>query len=239
MGLAQAKLLNRLLRARLGRKPLAPLAQANLRALDHLRANAPAWSQDYVVADLETTGLDPSRDRVVSLAALRLRQGRIQLGQRFESLVSPGRDLPVKAIQVHGITPQSLEQAPPLAQVLADFLAFLGPGILVLHYAPFDLAMLAGPLRGLLGFGLQNLVLDTVRLCRGALLPDHAEGQDGLEGLCALEALARRFGLPQEGRHTALGDALLTALVLQRLLARLAQRGLGSLGRVASLGAQG
>ncbi len=238
MSLLKAKLRNRILRARLKGRDMPPLAAANLTALDHLDPAAQAQDYAYVVLDLETTGLDPATDRVVSVGAVRLIEGRVRLGERFGELVNPGRDIPPESIKVHGIKPDMIEQARRAAEVFQDFLAFLGNDILVAHYAAFDLHFINRTMRGLYGFPLQNLVLDTVLMCKALVLPSDPYGINRKQSRCGLEALAARFGLPQGGRHTALGDALTTALVLQRMLGRLKQVGPGTLREVMRVAAR-
>ena len=238
MGLLKARLANRLLRLRRGRGSLSPLAAANLRALDHLDPRAPAASYSFAVLDLETTGMDINSDRVVSVGAVRLAQGRVRLGDHFSELINPGLGIPSSAVKIHGIKPDQVKAARPAGEVFQDFLAWLGGDILVAHAADFDLFFINRTMRGLYGFALQNLVLDTVRMCQGVLLKSDPYGIGRHTQRCTLDALSRRFNIDSAARHTALGDALATALIFQRLLARLEQRGGGSLGaliRVAAL----
>jgi DNA polymerase-3 subunit epsilon len=240
MSLSRRKLANRLLRARLAGRSLAPLAAANLRALEHLEPGRPALGFDYVVIDLETTGLDPLRDRVVSVGAVRLRRGRVLLGDRFCELINHGRNISEEAIKIHGITPDMLGGARKALEVFDEFLAWLGADILVAHYAGFDMHFIQRTMRAAHGFALQNLVLDTVRMCQGLILPSDPYGVRGSKRACSLDALATRFGLPLPERHTALGGALTTAMIFQRLLAKLEQAGgsaLRDLARVAELAA--
>ncbi|MFH1057334.1 MAG: 3'-5' exonuclease [Pseudomonadota bacterium] len=232
MSLVKARLKNLLVKARHGRRALPPAAAANLAALDGLDPAAPAEAPAYVVVDLETTGLDPLNDRVVAVGAVRLIGGRVRLGEHFAELVNPGRGIPAEAVKIHGITPDMIAAARPPAAVFADFLAFLAGGVLVAHYAAFDLNFINRTMQGLYGFPLQNLVLDTVKMCRALVLPSDPYGIERHRQDCSLEALAARFGLPPQGRHTALGDALTTAMILQRLLGRLAQVGPGTLREV-------
>ena len=220
MSLLKAKLKNRILRVRLRGRQLPPLAAANLRALDHLEPGAPALDYSYVVLDLETTGLDTASDRVVSVGAVRLRQGRVRLGERFGELVNPGRDIPPESIKVHGIKPDMIASARPAALVFDDFLAFLGGDLLVAHHAAFDLHFLNQTMRARYGFALQNLVLDTVPLCRALVLPSDPYGIQRRRQRCGLDALAERFGLPQAGRHSALGDARLTLALVKAMAAQ-------------------
>lgn len=232
MKLAKAKLKNRLLRLRLRGRRLPPLARHNLQALDHLDPQRPAREYSFVVVDLETTGLDLQKDRVVSVGALRLAQGRVRLGEMFSELVNPGRSIPAESIKIHGIKPDQVAGARKASQVFEDFLAFLGNDILVAHYAGFDLHFINFTMKRLYGFPLQNLVLDTVRMCRNLLLPSDPYGVAEHTRRCNLDALCERFAIQVPERHTSLGDALATALVFQRLLAHLEKKGSGTLGEL-------
>lgn len=223
MGLVKHKLANFLARQRRRGRDLHPNALANLEALAGLDAERPLDRFGFVVLDLETTGTDPRTDRVVSLGAVRLREGRVRLGDTFYELVNPGRDIPVEAIKVHGIKPDMIENARHGALVVEDFLGFLGRDILVAHYARFDLSIINSVMRGRYGFPLQNLVLDTVLMCEGVVMPSDPYGIGRDRSRCSLEALAGRFGLRLPERHTAMGDALTTAMIFQRMLARLAE----------------
>jgi DNA polymerase-3 subunit epsilon len=220
-----AFLLNKLLRLRLRRRRLPPRARENLAALDELCPSAPARSHRFVVVDLETTGLDPHKDRVVSVGAFRVVEGRIKLGQVFSELCNPGRDIPVESIQVHAIVPDMIRHARPAWEVFDDFLDFLGRDILVAHHALFDLFFLNRVMRERYGFPLQNLVVDTVLMCRAVLIEPDPYGQRRGAKRCSLDALAERYRINVPERHTALGDALATALIFQRLLTELERAG--------------
>lgn len=232
MKLWQAKLLNRATRVRLARRHLPPEARQNLMALDGLSGRAPALAQRYVVMDLETTGLDHTRDRVVSVGAFRVVGGHIRLGEVFNELANPGRGIPVESIKVHGITPDNIRSARPAWEVFRDFLGFLGGDIVVAHFARFDMFFLNRVMRVQYGMRLQNLVLDTVLMCRAALIEPDPYGQKKGARRCSLDALAARYGLEVPERHTALGDALTTALILQRLLPEMAKAGWSTLGEL-------
>ncbi len=225
MNLKGVRLYNRWQRLRLGGKDLGPLAQRNLHALDRLRPGDPADSHRYVVVDLETTGLDPGRDRVVSVGAFRVVRGRVRLGEVFSELVNPGRDIPADSIRVHAIVPDMIAEARPAWEVFDDFLEYLGDDILVAHHARFDMYFINWVMREQYGFRLQNLVMDTVLMCRHALLEPDPYGQRRGAKRCSLDALAEYFGLQVPERHTAIGDALATALIFQRLLVELERAG--------------
>ena len=225
MNIRGARLYNRWLRIRLAKRDLPPQARANLRVLDNLDPAAPAADQDYVVVDLETTGLNPDKDRVVSVGAFRVSGGKVKLGQVFSELVNPGRDIPPESIKVHGILPDMIRDARPAWEVFESFLEFLGDSIVAAHHARFDLFFMNWVKRRQDGFRLHNLVGDTVLMCRHALLEPDPYGVRRGAKRCSLDALVERFGIALPERHTALGDALATALILQRLLPELKKVG--------------
>lgn len=217
-----ARMRNRVIRTCLKGRKLHPLARANLTSLDHIDLSQKARSQRYVVADIETTGLDLNRDRVVSIAALRVVEGRIHLREIFNRLINPGQYIPPTSIKIHGIVPDMVSEAGSAGEVLDDFMAFLGADILVGHHARFDVHFLNKGMRRRYGIRLQNLVLDTVPMCRAIAFPPHhyPYGIDLDNVPSSLDDVARHFGVDIHERHTALGDALATAMILQRILVR-------------------
>jgi len=221
-----ARLHNRWIRNRLRGKKLHPLAGQNLTALDHLNLNQPVGSLRYVVFDLETTGLRPTLDRVLSAAAFRIAEGRIRLGDVFSSLVNPSRSIPTAAIKIHGILPSMVQDAPLAAEVYNEFVRYLGTDILVGYHVGFDLHFLNKFMKQRYGFPLQNLVLDTQSMCRKIVFPPHLRSYTvRYKGDPDLDAVARHFGVEIFERHSALGDALATAMIFQRILAVLEKKG--------------
>ncbi|HSE03037.1 MAG TPA: exonuclease domain-containing protein [Methylomirabilota bacterium] len=177
----------------------------------------------FVVLDSETTGLRPeSGDRVISLAAVRVRGGQVKRGEVFDALVHPGRAIPEESVRFHGITDAMVATAPAMEVVLPAFLAFVSDAVLVGHEVSFDLRFLAPEARRL---GLPGLttrpVLDTRLLSRSL----HGPGEPH-----SLEAVALRLGVPVTARHSALGDALTTAEIFVRLLVLFRKRGVLTLG---------
>ncbi len=171
----------------------------------------------FVVVDTETTGTGAD-DRIIELAAVRLKGG--QIIDHFSRLVNPGRSIPLFITQLTGISTAMLVGQPTAADILPEFLDFLGDGVLVAHNVAFDQRMLEGELRRL---GLpwpNNPTLCTLRLARRLLPGLPKKGLDGL---------AQFFRLQSENRHRALGDALLTAQVLLRLLESVRKQGIQTL----------
>jgi DNA polymerase-3 subunit epsilon len=232
-----ARLRNRWTRIRLRNRELDPPSRSNLKALDHLDPSRSARSYRYVAVDLETTGLDLHRDRVVSIGAVRVVEGRILLGQIFNETVNPGQEMSHSSIKLHGIVPARLAQARSPAEVFQDFLAFLGQDIVVAHHAGFDLHFLNQMMKQKYGFPLQNLVLDTMELCREIVfLPLRPPSRvSRFQTRHTLEDAARHFGIEIWDRHTAVGDAMATAMIFQRILARI-EKGSGQLSKLVKKG---
>jgi DNA polymerase-3 subunit epsilon len=175
----------------------------------------------YTVFDTETTGFEPaSGDEIVSLGAVRVVNGRLLRHESFERLIDPRRSVPARSTAVHGITTDMVRGQPTLDVVLPLFARFAEDTVLVGHNVGFDLGFLRVK-EVQTGVRLSQPVLDTL-LLDAALHSDHEHH--------SLEAIADRFGIGVVGRHTALGDALLTAEVFIRLLTLLHQRGIGTLG---------
>jgi len=176
----------------------------------------------YTVFDTETTGLEPSAgDEIISIGAVRIVNGRLLKHEVFEQLVNPRRSIAPEAAMVHGIDGSTLLGEPAIEQVLPGFHRFCEDTVLVAHNAAFDMRFLELK-EARTGVRFTQPVLDTLLLSAVVhpSLEDHS-----------LDAVAERLGVRVIGRHTALGDALVTGEVFLRLLSLLAERGILTLGQ--------
>jgi DNA polymerase-3 subunit epsilon len=215
------------LRRRGGHHSTAAKAYARQRATEP----ATPWRAGrYAVVDLETTGLDPRRDEIVSFASVPIEHGRVIVGGARTALVRPARMPDAKTIRIHGLRPVDLADAPELPQVLDLILESLIGRVLVAHAAWVESGFLAAALKPA-GLRLAEPVLDTAAIARHALGPEGSaeEHPPGLSGA------ATSLGLPVHRPHTAEGDALTAAqlfLALATHLDRAEPQTVGSLARI-------
>ncbi|MDE2612317.1 MAG: DNA polymerase III subunit epsilon [Burkholderiales bacterium] len=172
------------------------------------------------VFDTETTGLDPSAgDKIIQIGAVRVDAGKLRRNDSFEQLVDPGRTLPEAGIAIHGIRPEMLRGQPDIATVLPALRAFAADSVLVAHNAAFDMRFLQLEEQAS-GVRFDMPVLDTLLL--SAVLHPRQDSH-------SLEAIAERLGVTVLGRHTALGDAIVTAEVFLKMIPLLEGAGIATL----------
>ena len=186
--------------------------------MDRTQGGAPLLALDAVVIDTETTGLDPRKARVIELAAVRLCAGKLVEADAFRQLIRPGGEsIPAGSTAIHGIDDAAVAAAPPFADAWPRFREFLGPGILIGHTIGFDLAVWKREC------DLAGLPWSRPRTLDTRLLAEIAAPK--LAGY-TLEKLAAWLGIEVTDRHTALGDAVITARLFLALVPKLRDRGI-------------
>jgi len=174
-----------------------------------------------VVLDTETTGLDSKTDSIISVGAVRCHGRRLYRSTVLDLLVNPGRRIPARSTAVHGITDAMVADQPALAALLPEIRSFIGDRVVVGHVIGFDLDLLARAFRDA-GLDWKPPLRLDIQLLAAALAPEDA----GFE----IDDQAARLGINVSGRHTALGDSLVTAEIWGRLIVQLERRGIRTLG---------
>ena len=174
----------------------------------------------YTIFDTETTGLNPSEgDEIIQIGATRIVNGKLLRQESFEQLIDPRRKLNPKSIPIHGIQPEMLVGQPIIDKVLPAFHAFASDTVLIAHNAAFDMRFLQIKEQRT-GLVFDQPVLDTLLLSQ-VLHPNQESHR--------LDAIADRLNLHIVGRHTALGDAIVTAEIFIKMIPLLAEKGVRTL----------
>lgn len=174
----------------------------------------------YTVFDTETTGLHPSSgDEIISIGAIRIVNGRLLQSEVFDQLINPRRSISPTSIEITGIAPEMLVGQPSIGVVLPQFHRFAEETVLVAHNAAFDMRFLQMK-EEQTGVRFINPLLDTLLL--SAVIHPNQE-------VHRLEMIAERLGVSLVGRHTALGDAILTGEAFLKMIPLLADKGIHTL----------
>lgn len=164
---------------------------------------------EYVVFDVETTGLSPlNGDRVIEIGAIKIK--KLEIVESFETFVNPQRELSEDAMRINNITEDMIEHAPTAKEILPDFINFIGGACLVGHNVKFDLDFLCFELAQIgRKLGDDTPALDTLKMAK-SLMPHLTSFR--------LANIASKFGLSIKETHRALADVELTVGVLKSLI---------------------
>ena len=184
----------------------------------------PAGASRWVVVDCETSGLDPGRDSLISVAGVGVRDGRIAPGDSFCAMLRQERPSERANILIHGIGRDRQSGGEPPAAAIAGFLGFAAEAPRVAFRAPFDKAVVARAARevGRLEGGLW---LDLAQLLP-VLFPERGDPEATLDRWLGM------FGIAHLARHDALGDAYATAQLFQVALREAGRQGFRTVGGV-------
>jgi DNA polymerase III subunit epsilon len=195
--------------------------------------DATAWQHaTFSVIDLETTGLDPAYDEIISFATVTVADGRIRLDDARYELVCPNHMPDWDTIRIHGLREADLEEAKPLDEVLDVLIEALSGRVLVAHVAAVERGFLGAALSKV-GEKLRNPIVDTAALDQELR---RLRGQPAASGdPVGLSEMARALGLPVHRPHEADGDALTTAQAFLALATHLDEFELQTVGSLQKL----
>lgn len=178
-------------------------------------AETPIEQVRFVVLDSETTGLNPRKDRLVTIGAIAVVNHEILIEDSFEALLKV--EYNSSAVTVHGVTREESRDGLDEPAALEQFLTYLGDGVIVGHHIGHDVETFNAGYERHFGFRLKNFSLDTMALTLHLERDGAFAGREEIREF-SLDALCTLFEIIPYDRHTAPGDAFMTALVFQRLL---------------------
>ncbi len=193
---------------------------------------------DFVAFDSELTGRDFKRDSLISLGAVKLKGRIIYPAKTFYRLVKPESELNHKSVVVHEITPSDLKEADDLADVIEDFLDFIGDAVLIGHFVHIDVNFVNKAMKKLYGIKLQNPSVDTASLQDWLYENDSrfVRHYGGITATADLFSMAQKYGIPIAKAHNAFCDAFITAQLFQRFLCFLPECGISTVKELLMVG---
>lgn len=212
----------------LRRKDLPEEIRAYLQGFQKFNVKKTIAETEFVVFDTETTGLHAKKgDRIVSVSAVRLKEGRIDLSDAFHEMVNPNRDIPGTSAVIHEILPRMVTDKPTMEAILPRFIHYVGTSILVAHHEWLDMGFLNKEMIGLYGFPIQNIVLDTAVLDQVLTVRRTPLLERGsLHFNTALGAVAERYHVKVEELHSSFWDAVATAQIFQQMVKEVQGQGM-------------
>ena len=166
-------------------------------------ADPVSFGDSYAAIDLETTGLDPKRDKIIEVGACLVEQGKVKRELSF--LINPHREISERVELLTGITGRMVEHAPGIEEVIGEIAAFVGELPLLGHHVIFDYSFLKHAAVNA-GLPFEKNGIDTLSLCRRFMPPEEKKN---------LSAACGWFQIPRETAHRALSDAKAAHLLYQ------------------------
>lgn len=216
-------LLARLFRPSVELPPSLARRLAAWRELPAAEERTPLSAASFVLVDVESSGLDARRDRLLAIGACRIERLRLRAGAGFERILFHEEASSRENILVHGIAPGEQASGVAADEALMDFLEFAGRQVLVAYHAPFDRTLLDRATREHLGVRLANPWIDLAYLAP-ALVPEARLVR------ASLDDWFQYFDIRVRARHRAVDDVLATGELFLILLKRAAARGLATVG---------
>ena len=173
----------------------------------------PYDDNEIVVFDTETTGLNPKKDEILSIGAVRIKGNKILTSQTFERFLKTEGEISKKSIEIHGIRPIDLEHAIDPKEAIGEFLEFIGPRPLVGYYLEFDVAMINSYIKPWLGIKLPNEQTEVSGIYFDKKIERIPQGHIDLR----FETIMKSLKIPNMGQHNAVNDAIMTAMIYLKL----------------------
>lgn len=170
-------------------------------------------SGEYVAFDTETTGLNPKKDEILSIGAVKIKGNKILTSQTFEVYIKNSIEIDAKSIEIHHIRPADLLDAKRVDEALKEFLFFIGSRPLVGYYLEFDVKMVNRYLKLKLGITLPNRMIELSELYYDKEIKFIPDGNVDLR----FETILKRCNIPNMGTHNAVNDAVMSAMIFLKL----------------------
>jgi DNA polymerase-3 subunit epsilon len=170
-------------------------------------------TDEYVVFDTETTGLNPKKDEILSIGAVKIKNNKILTSQTFEMFIQNSCDISSESKKIHGIREVDLLNAKTTIEVIPEFLKFIGSRPLVGYYLEFDIAMINKYVKPWLGIKLPNKQIEVSEIYYNQKIEFIPQGNIDLR----FDTILKNCNIPDMGAHNAVNDAIMTAMIFLKL----------------------
>ena len=172
-----------------------------------------AQKGEYVCLDCETTGLNPKKDEILSIAAVHIKDNKIIMRKRFNVFVKPSKNIDAESIKIHRIRPVDLQNAVRPKIAILDLIDFIGNKPIVGYYIKFDIAIISKYTKKYIGIDLPNESIEvSSRYYRSRKRSSDYEFID-----LKFDTIMKELDIPVLGKHDALNDAIMTAMMFLKL----------------------
>ena len=168
---------------------------------------------EYIVLDTETTGLNPKKDEILSIGAVKIKDNQILTSQSFEIFIKPTRKISAESIKIHHIRPSDIEHGVSINEALEKLLPFIGNLPIVGYYISFDINILSTYLKQYIGVGLPNQSIELSSMYYKRHRKKSAHEFVDLK----FDTIMKELNLPRLGKHDALNDAIMSAMMFLKL----------------------
>jgi len=168
---------------------------------------------EYIVLDTETTGLNPKNDEILSIGAVKVINNKIITSESFEVFIKPLKEISHESIKIHHITKNDLEHAVPINQALKELLFFIGNLPIVGYYISFDINILNTYLKKYINTTLHNEQIELSSMYYKRFKKQSVHEFVDLK----FDTIMQELNLPILGKHDALNDAIMSALMFLKL----------------------
>ena len=170
-------------------------------------------SDEYIVFDTETTGLDPKEDEILSIGAVKIKDNKILTSQTFEIYIKNSKKINSKSIEIHGIRACDLHNATDAQKAIKEFLYFIGSRPLIGYYLEFDVAMINKYIKPMLGITLPNKMIEVSEIYFDKQISLIPQGNIDLR----FDTILKNYDIPNMGVHNAVNDSIMTAMIYLKL----------------------
>ncbi len=170
-------------------------------------------SDEIVVFDCETTGLNPKKDEIISIGAVKVKGNKILTNEALHLFVEQKKQISHESITIHQIRHCDLENAIPVEEAIEQFLHYIGNRTLVGYYLEFDVAMINKYIKPMFGITLPNRQKEVSAIYYDKKIATIPQGHIDLR----FDAILEDLSLPKLQAHDALNDAVMTAMMYLKL----------------------